>query len=69
MIVTRVVLGERLIYEIMANPSEFANWVNGVSQEAIYVNDFKSWVRRDGSMIWIDRQSVIVAYGKEVLDV
>jgi hypothetical protein len=63
--VTRVVLDKALVYEVVADLKEFADWVNGSSHEAIYVNDFKAWVRHDGSMIYIDRASVMAAYGKE----
>lgn len=65
--VVRVVMNERLVYELVADISEFAEWVNGASPTALYVNDFKSWVRRDGSMVYLDRHSVMAAYGKEVL--
>ena len=61
----RVVLEKSVVYELIASMDEFAGWMNEPIDETRPSRDFKEWVRKDGSMIYIHRLGVLAAYGKE----
>jgi hypothetical protein len=61
-----VLLENKTVYHLMASMDEFASWVNGINPSAIFTDDFRGWVRKDGATIYLNRLSVSSAsYLKE----
>jgi hypothetical protein len=57
----QVQMRDKIVYHLMATLEDFALWVDGASNGERTHDDFRAWVRKDGSRIYLDRCSVMAA--------